>query len=135
MIGVAVDAGVRDDAGLTRDNAYSSTCLWRISADRDKADPNRPLGGASFAILNMMSWPDGAGAKYLQDFRDAGRNHEIAMMPVPVAIGDEALWWGSGVAVLKGNLTIGMSVHYLPERRRERAMAETLAKTIADRLP
>lgn len=134
-LGVAVDAGVRDDAGITSDGAYSSTCLWRVSADRDKADPNRPVGGASFAILNMMSWPSGAGGKYLQDFRDAGRRHEIAMMPVPVDIGDEALWWGSGVAVLKGDLTIGMSVHYVPERRRERAMAESLARAIADRLP
>jgi len=135
-IGVQVEDGVRNDSGITRDSAYSSTCLWRVSTDRDKADPNKPLGGASFAILNMMSWPVGTGGrKYLEDFREAGRNREIAMMPVAVNIGDEALWWGSGIAVRKGDLTIGMSVHYVPERRRERALAEGLAKTIADRLP
>lgn len=136
VLGVAVDEGARNDSGITRDNAYSSTCLWRVSTDRNKADANKPLGGASFAILNMMSWPAGTGAgrKYLDDFREAGRNHEIAMTPVKVEIGDEALWWGSGIAVLKGDLTIGMSVHYVPERRRERAAAEALAKTIADRI-
>jgi hypothetical protein len=137
VLGMPVEAGVRDDAGLTRDEAYSSTCLWRVAADRGKADPNRPLGGASFAILNAQSWPAGTGTgkKFLEDFRDAGRNHEIAMIPVAVDMGDEALWWGSGIAVLKGDITVGLSVHLVTDRRRERALAETLAAKIVAKLP
>src|SRR5690242_8527671 len=54
VIGVNVEAGSRQDDGWvdndTVHGAYSSTCLWRASADRNMADPSLPAGGASFAI-------------------------------------------------------------------------------------
>lgn len=141
-MGLEVETGLRKDSGRTGDGAYadngsySSTCLWRVAADRDKANPNLPLGGASFAILNVMSWLPGSGdAKtFLQSFRDAGKEHTIAMIPVALAIGDEALWWGDGVAVRNGDISFGMSVHLVGERTRERGIAENLAGQIVGRL-
>ncbi|MSO98791.1 MAG: hypothetical protein EXR11_11325 [Rhodospirillaceae bacterium] len=142
-LGHAVEAGERNDSrrtggGAYPDNgSYSSTCLWKVSADRDKADPKLPMGGASFVIFNAMSWPAGSGlAKtFPQSFRDAAKDHTIAMMPVAVNIGDEALWWGDGVAVAKGDISFGISVHLIGERAKERGIEEALAAKIVTRLP
>ena len=93
--------------------------------------------GASFAILTVISWPrDGKGAEiFLQSFlRDAAESHVIANTPIPLQIGDEALWWGDGVAVRKNNHSFGISVHLVNERSKERQLEESLAATIAARL-
>jgi hypothetical protein len=134
-----VDPGVREDTGRLDGpdytGAYSSTCTWRASSDRDAHDPSRPLGGASFAILTVISWAANEGpAKFLQSFRSAAEDHVIASAPVPLHIGDEALWWGDGVAARKGKLSFGMSVHLVSERIKERRMEETLAAKIAAQL-
>jgi hypothetical protein len=133
-----VDAGVREDTGWLDApdyaGAYSSTCTWRASSDSDAHDPTRSLGGASFAILTVISWPAGDGpAKFLQSFRNAADDHVITGTPVPLQIGDEALWWGDGVAARKGSLSFGMSVHLVNERAKERRMEELLAAKIAAR--
>lgn len=141
-IGRDVDPGLRRDAGRTGDGAYpdtgsySSTCLWRVAADRDKADPNRPLGGASFVILNAMNWPPGSGEskKFLQSFRDAAEHNVIPSKPVALNIGEEALWWGDGVAVRKGDTSFGISVHLVGEKPAQRGIEEKLAAQIAPRL-
>jgi hypothetical protein len=136
---VKVDPGVRNDSGRLSDapyeGSYSSTCTWRVSANQDAHDPSRPLGGASFAILTVISWPAGGGpAMFLQSFRDAAQSRIITTTPVALRIGDEALWWGDGVAARKGSLSFGMSVHLVNGRAEERAMEELLAAKIAAQL-
>jgi hypothetical protein len=135
-MGVGVDAGLRRDSGQTKDGAYSSTCLWRVSADRNAADPQRPLGGARFAILNVMVWGKGSPGpgSFLQSFRNAARDGTIDHAPVPLKLGEESLWWGDGVAVRKGDISFGMSVHLVQDRERERGMAEALAARVLKHL-
>lgn len=140
VMGVTVDAGKRQDDGWvdndTVHGAYSSTCMWRASADRNMADPNLPAGGASFAILNVFSWPPGSqeAGSFLQNFRSAAENNLIPSKPVPLKIADEALWWGDGVAVKSGNVAFGISVHLVGGRAKERQMEETLGATLAGRI-
>ena len=140
VIGIPVDGGARHDAGWvdndTEHGAYSSTCLWRATADRNAADPKLPAGGASFAILNVFSWPVGSqeAGSFLQKFRDAAENNLIPSKPVPLKIGDEALWWGDGVAVKSGHVAFGISVHLVNGRPKERGMEETLGAKLAGRV-
>ena len=135
-----VESGVRNDSGEIRSGpyggAYSTTCLWKASEDREANDPRLPLGGARFVILNVMSWPAGSlqAATFLQGFREAAEDHTISGKPVALAIGDESLWWGDGVAVRKGNTSYGVSVRSVNERSLERQMEETLASKIVERL-
>jgi hypothetical protein len=140
VIGVKVDSGSRRDDGWvdneTVHGAYSSTCFWRATADRNMADPSLSMGGASYAILNVFSWPPGSqeAASFLQKFRDAAEGNLIPSKPVPVKIADEALWWGDGVAVKSGNVAFGISVHLVGGRPKERQMEETLGAKLAGRI-
>ena len=116
VIGFPVDGGVRRDEGFQSNGSYSSACLWTARRkDNKPADPSAPLGGKSFVILNAMRWPAGSGLarKYLEDFREASANGVIPGKPVPRLFGDEALWWGDGLAVRKGDVSFGVSV-FLP---------------------
>ena len=133
VVGGKIDAAEPNDAGTTEDGAYSSTCVWKVTGGTPlPAKPNAPFGGASFAILNTITWPAGSGMakKYLEDFRDAAKQNLIDMNPVPVQAGDEALWWGDGVAVRKGDVSFGISVHVGTDKKAEQAMEEALAKKI-----
>lgn len=140
VIGIKVDTGARNDGGWvnndTMHGAYASTCFWRASADRGAADPTLPAGGASFAILNVISWPAGSAESgtFLQQFRDAAERNLIPSKPVPLKIGDEALWWGDGVAVKSGTVAFGISVHLIDGRPKERQMEENLGATLAARV-
>jgi hypothetical protein len=136
-VGAKVGPADRQDSGETPDGAYSSTCIWKMAGGpklSDRADA--PFGGTGFAMLNTITWPGGADAakKYLEDFRAAARDNLIDNTPVPVKAGDEALWWGDGVAVRKGSVSFGVSVHTTTDKAAERKMEEALAKTIAERL-
>jgi hypothetical protein len=140
VIGVKVDAGSRRDDGWvdndTVHGAYSSTCFWRATADRNLADPSLSMGGASYAILNVFSWPPGSqeAGSFLQKFRDAAESNLIPSKPVPLKIADEALWWGDGVAVKSGTVAFGISVHLVGGRPKERQMEETLGAKLAGRV-
>ena len=135
-----VESGVRRDSGEIRDGSYeganSTTCLWKASEDDSAKAPHLPLGGARFVILNVMSWPAGSpqATKFLQEFRDAAEDHTISSTPVSLTLGDESLWWGDGVAVRKGHISYGISVHSVNERSLERQMAEAMASKIVARL-
>jgi hypothetical protein len=140
VIGVKVDAGSRRDDGWVDNDAvhgaYSSTCFWRATADRNLADPSLSMGGASYAILNVFSWPPGSNeaGSFLQKFRDAAESNLIPSKPVPLKIADEALWWGDGVAVKSGTVAFGISVHLVGGRPKERQMEETLGAKLAGRV-
>ena len=138
-----IQPGMRRDMGLNESgdeaftNSYTSTCLWRIGPkNAQPADPNLPLGGASFVVLNVMQWPAGSGGgkKFLKNFRDAAKSGEIGQEPVPLKIAEESLWWGDGVAVSKGDRGFGISVHLVGGRDQERGLEEALAKKIAARI-
>jgi hypothetical protein len=139
-IGVKVDSGSRRDDGWvdndTMHGVYSSTCFWRATADRNMANPSLSMGGASYAILNVFSWPPGSqdAGSFLQKFRDAAESNLIPSKPVPLKIADEALWWGDGVAVKSGTVAFGISVHLVGGRPKERGMEEALGAKLAGRI-
>jgi hypothetical protein len=143
ILGVKVDPGELHDSGTIESGdyvsagTYSSTCLWRVaSKGPPPTDPNLSLGGASYAILNAMQWPSGSGEarNFLQSFRDAAKQGLIDQSPVALKIADDALWWGDGVAVCKGDRSFGISVHLVGGRNKERGMEEALARKIVTRL-
>jgi hypothetical protein len=138
VIGLPVNAGARKDAGLEPSTAYSSTCLWKIKLQHPPpADPTAPLGGQSFVILHAMQWPAGSGLArtFLEDFRKAAAVGDIPKQPVPRKFGDEALWWGDGLAVRKGDVSFGLSV-FSPALKPKSAgyFEEQLAPAILRRL-
>ena len=141
ILGEKVHPGELHDSGSVESGndvgAYSSTCLWRVASEGPPpSDPNLSLGGASYAILNAMQYPAGTGQarNFLQSFRDAAKEGVIDQSPVALKIADDALWWGDGVAVCKGDRSFGISVHLVGGRNKERDMEEALARKIAARL-
>ena len=109
--------------------SYSSTCLWRVGLDG-------PVTGTRFVMVNAIRWSTGSeGSKhYLQSFRDAAEEGVIGQEPGALDIGEEALWWGDGVALRKGAKSVGVSVHLPGEREKERFLEEKLAEILAKRL-
>jgi hypothetical protein len=138
VIGVAVDSGVRRDQGLQQNGSYSSACVWTMRLQGEAApNPAAPLGGKSFVILNAMQWPAGSGLArtFLEAFHAAAARGEISSKPTPREFGDEALWWGDGLAVRKGDVSFGLSV-FMPNSKPQRpgAFEEQLAPHILRRL-
>ena len=135
-VGLPVDNGRRQDEGMSRDGQYSSTCFWTIEPDK-APDVTQPGRGRRFVILNAHRWPPGQGLakKFLEAFHESADQGVIANQPVPRKYGDEALWWGDGLAVRKGDVSFGISV-YMPKRGEARtsAMEEKLAPNILRRL-
>jgi hypothetical protein len=132
----------RDDGKLDDrpgyEGSYSSTCVWRVQVDKDKDSVDLPMAGMRFAILNAITWPKGSGkaANFLQSFHDAAEHDIIPSKPIPLkGIGDDALWWGDGVASRKGDVSFGVSVFLQNgDKVTQRAMEEALARKIAGRL-
>jgi hypothetical protein len=137
VVGAKVDAGERNDSGEVEGGGFSSTCVWKVTGSAPaSADPDKPFGGAAFAMLNTIAWPAGSGKarKYLADFYQAAKDNLIDNQPVPVKAGDDALWWGDGVAVRKGDISFGVSAHVGTDKKQEQAMEEALARRVAGRL-
>lgn len=114
VIGQPVEPGLRQDAGLETNGAWSSSCIWTLSAERAAPrNPAAPLGGRSFVILNAMQWPTGSGRahEFLDSFREAAAEGVLGSAPSPRHFGDEALWWGDGLAVRRHDASFGLSVH------------------------
>jgi hypothetical protein len=137
VVGAKVEAGQKNDAGQVDGGGYSATCLWKVAgAPVASAAPEAPFEGARFAMLNTITWPSGSGLaqKYLADFYQAAKDNLIDNTPVPVKIGDDALWWGDGVAARKGDVSFGVSTHVGNDKAGERAMEEALARKVAGKL-
>ncbi len=143
VVGKKVGDGKRQDDGVLADNpyvtkgTYSSTCFWRVDDPNLTPDPNRPMEGASFIILNAMQWPDGPeGAhRFLQGFHDAAKRGEIPHEPIVVEMKDEALWWGDGIAGRVRDRSYGISVFVVGNsKQQEQQQEEALARKIAPRL-
>jgi hypothetical protein len=135
-VGLPVDNGRRQDDGMSRDGQYSSTCMWTIEPDK-APDQTAPGRGRRFVILNAQRWPAGRdmAKKFLQAFHESADQGVIANKPVPRKFGDEALWWGDGLAVRRGDVSFGLSV-FMPKRDEPRtsAMEEKLAPLVLQRL-
>jgi len=137
VVGASVEPGQKNDSGQVDGGGYSATCLWKVSgAPVASAAPEAPFSGARFAMLNTITWPAGSGLaqKYLADFYQAAKDNLIDNTPVPVKIGDDALWWGDGVAARKGDISFGVSTHVGNDKTGERAMEEALARKVASKL-
>lgn len=130
------DGNLDDRPGY--EGSYSSTCVWRVSEDQDKDSVDLPMAGMRFAILNAITWPKGSGKakNFLQSFHDAAEHEIIPSKPIPLqGIGEDALWWGDGVASRKGDVSFGVSVFLQNgDKETQRTMEEALARKIAGRL-
>ena len=139
VMGQPVERGQLTTNGLTKDGAFSTTCLWAVALPPGVApDPTKSLGGRSFAILNVIHWAGGPkdAQKFLDGFKTAFEDSIIISKPVTVQVGaDEALWWGDGVAARKNSISFGISVASAGDRDARRPKAESLAKLIVPRLP
>lgn len=132
----------RDDGALDDrpgyEGSYSSTCLWRVVDDQGMDNIDLPMNGMRFAILNAITWPKDSGkaAHFLQSFHDAAEHEIIPSKPIPLTgIGEDALWWGDGVAARVGDVSFGISVFLQNgDKDTQRAMEEALARKIASRL-
>jgi hypothetical protein len=122
----------RSDSGYVAGGAYSSTCMWTVSLDSSAGASKRRI-----VILHAMRWPRGKAGTFLEQFYEAAKNGELPRKPVPRKIGDDALWWGDGVAVRKGDVSFGMSVLVegigLEESGRiEEALAQQVLRKVGD---
>jgi hypothetical protein len=131
VVGEAVEPGVRNDAGVESNGAYSSSCVWRLSAEKSQARPR------SLVILNAMQFPPRSGRahEFLDAFREAAASGVLPRAPSARKFGDDALWWGDGLAVRRRDVSFGLSV-YLPKTPAERpgAREERLAPLILAQL-
>lgn len=135
-IGLPVDNGRRQDEGMSRDGQFSSTCFWTIEPGK-APDETAPGRGRRFVILNAQRWPAGRdmAKRFLQAFHESADSGVIPNKPAPRKFGDEALWWGDGLAVRKGDVSFGISV-FMPKRDEARTSAreEKLVPQILKRL-
>ena len=91
-------------------------------------------------ILHVIRWPAGSGLvhMFLDSFYQASLQDEIPGKPQPRAIGDDALWWGDGLAVTRGDVGFGVSVfvsdstHARPGIREEQ-LAHNILKRLDER--
>ena len=127
VIGAKVDSGERRDEGPSPDGSYSSTCVWKIRTSVPApADAAAPMGGASFVILNAIRWPAGSelARGFLEGFRAAAARGDITHTPIPKSLGDEALWWGDGLAVREHDVSFGVSVFFQTGKAKYRGFFE-----------
>jgi hypothetical protein len=61
---------------------------------------------------NAFCWPAGKdlAKKFLESFYEAAKRGDIPHTPGPRKLGDDALWWGDGMAVRQGDVSFGVSV-------------------------
>jgi len=113
LLGGFAAEGVRMDAGTESNGAYSSSCVWVLHATKP-AQPETKLAlrGRDYVMLNAMQWPAGSGraGSFLQSFHEARESGVLAGDLVPKRFGDEALWWGDGLAVRRRDISFGLSV-------------------------
>jgi hypothetical protein len=115
----------RKDFGPVKGGAYSSVCMWSIDGEARR-----------FVILNVIRWPTGkAMAKqYLDAFYTAAAKGDIPHQPVPRSLGDQALWWGDGLAVREGDVSFGISVFAPRGERKGGEIEEVLAHRVLEAL-
>jgi hypothetical protein len=138
VVGVSVDAGARHDQGFQPDGTYSSTCLWVVKLEQPQPVGSRtPFDGKSGVILNVIRWPLGSGKahEFLDSFYTAYLHGEIPAQPRARKIGDDALWWGDGLAVRSRDIGFGLSIAVSgSDPGRPGIREEQLAQYVLDRI-
>jgi hypothetical protein len=127
VIGAPVGAPARDDAGLRPDGSYSSSCVWEIAVvNPTPPAEGAPLKGKSFVILHAMQWPRGSrlAHTFLDSFWVAAADGDIPAAPEPRKFGDDALWWGDGLAVRRYDVSFGVSVFFPGSKANHTGMLE-----------
>ncbi|MET0281876.1 MAG: hypothetical protein ABW278_12255 [Steroidobacteraceae bacterium] len=129
--------GVRRDAGVESNGAYSSSCVWVVHVSKPPQPEERLiLKGRSYVILNAMQWPAGAGkaGSFLASFHEAKASGVLTGELVPKSFGDEALWWGDGLAIRRRDMALGLSVHDISGSAVPGASEEQLAPLLLQRI-
>ena len=137
VLGSPVEPGQRLDSGLESNGAYSSSCLWLMRSDTQPAEPRPGLAGRSYVILNAMQWPAGSrkARSFLESFHAAKASGVLTAALVPKDFGDEALWWGDGLAVVRRDVSFGLSIRHAAGRKEPPGASEgRLARTVLQRL-
>jgi hypothetical protein len=133
LLGRGIDAGRRMDSGAGTNGAYSSSCVWMLAPIAgEHADPRAALGGRSFVMLNAMQWPAGSGQAhtFLDSFREAKASGVLTSPLSPRRFGDEAFFWGDGLAVRSRDIAFGLSVHVTGEQHTEVVTEKLVAQVL-----
>lgn len=139
VLGGSVGPGMRMDAGVEPNGAYSSSCVWLLDAPDAAAGERLNLAGRSYVILNAMQWPPGAGKarSFLESFHEARASGVLEGELTTREVGDEALWWGDGLAVRRHDTAFGLSIRLTGSRKdapgasEERLAAQVLRRVDA----
>jgi hypothetical protein len=138
VIGAPVGAPLRQDAGKGPHGSYSSSCVWEIAVvNPTPPAEDAPLKGKSFVILHAMQWPRGSrlAHTFLDSFWVAAADGDIPAAPEPRKFGDDALWWGDGLAVRRYDVSFGISVFFPGSRANHTGVLEAqLAPQILRRI-
>lgn len=130
VIGREVLQAEHHDAGLIENEdgaqSFSSTCFWDVAGVAGDGAPNNRR---EYVILHAMKWSTATDAQsYLASFYGAAQHGVIPNTPAALNIGDDALWWGDGVAVLSGVSSFGISVQIADAGENRRAFEAALAR-------
>ena len=111
------------------------SCAWVSPGAEVAGKPMASLNNTYFTNLIVWSWPAGSGGSdsYMKSFVDAAKTYNQPA-PVPVTLGDAALWGGETMHVKKGDVTMSLSLTGPGDEATKRAAAESLMKTALGRL-
>jgi hypothetical protein len=100
-LGEPLVAAEQDPMGGGEKQGRMTTCIWTPA--------NSGLGPTMSLIL--WSWPPGSpgAARFIEAFRIVAEDYPDLPTPESVAIGDEALWDGTGMHVRKGDMSFSLS--------------------------
>ena len=112
-----------------------TSCGWASPGAEVAGKPMASLNNTYFTNLIVWSWPAGSGGSemYMKSFVDAAKTYNQPA-PVPVSLGDAALWGGKTIHVKKGDVTMTLSLTGPGDEATKRAAAESLMKTALGRL-
>jgi hypothetical protein len=128
VFGQTLVAAEQEPMGGGGNKGRMTTCFWT------------PAGGSLGPTLSLILWswpPGGSGAEgYMEAFLGIAEEYPDLPEPEVLAIGDAAMWDGSGVHVRKGDLTFSLagSMNALDPIPDAQSKLEKLAAIVADRL-
>ena len=112
-----------------------TSCAWVSPGAEVAGKPMASLNNTYFINLITWSWPVGSGGgdSYMNSFVEAAKTFNQPA-PVPVTLGDAALWGGKSMHVKKGDVTMTLSLKGPGDEASKKAAAESLMKTALGRL-
>jgi len=128
------DESVLSAGGGAKQGAMTS-CAWTSPGPEVAGKPMASLKNTYFINLIEWSWPAGSngGERYMKSMVDGAKVLDQPV-PVPVTLGDAALWGGKTMHVKKGDVTMSLTLTGPGEEAAERAAAESLMTTALGQL-